>query len=139
MADDPREPYGRLVHDTRLAHEADQAAAEGRARFHLKYWEERTEAQHELDMRIGSAVAAQAVHDAGLETELVRAQILLIAANLAAIRRALTIAITVSEYEAEKKPYRDLLQAFSSGEEQGADPVQPVMPGQLPLPGTETP
>ena len=62
---DPREPLGRLVHETRLAHEADQAAAEGRHRFNLGSWEERTDAQHELDMRIASAVAAQAVHDAG--------------------------------------------------------------------------
>ncbi len=55
---DPREPLGRLVHDTRLACEADRAAAEGRQKFNLSPWEERDEHQRELDMRIGAAVAA---------------------------------------------------------------------------------
>lgn len=58
MATDPREPLGRLVHDTRLAREAEQAEAEGRQRFRLGEWEERTAGQRELDMRIGEAVAA---------------------------------------------------------------------------------
>lgn len=55
---DPREPLGRLVHDTRLACEADRAAAEGREKFKLGSWEDRDDAQRELDMRIGAAVAA---------------------------------------------------------------------------------
>jgi hypothetical protein len=55
---DPREPYGRLVHDTRLACEAERAATEGRQLFNLGAWEERDPAQRELDMRIGAAVAA---------------------------------------------------------------------------------
>jgi hypothetical protein len=61
-----REALGRLVHDTRLAHEAERAAAEGRQRFNLPPWEERTPEQRELDMRIGEAVAAQARTDARL-------------------------------------------------------------------------
>ena len=54
---DPREPLGRLVHDTRLACEADRAAAEGRERFNLSPWGERDDWQRELDMRIGEAIA----------------------------------------------------------------------------------
>jgi hypothetical protein len=52
------ETLGRLVHETRLACEADRAAAEGRERFRLSPWEERDGWQRELDMRIGEAVAA---------------------------------------------------------------------------------
>ena len=78
---DPREPYGRLVHDTRLACEADRAAAEGRQRFRLGEWEERDDGQRELDMRIGSAVAARAVTDAKLEAERMRAQLMAFAAE----------------------------------------------------------
>ena len=68
-AADPREPLGRLVHDIRLAHEADQAAAEGRARFRLASWEEGAPSQRELDMRIGSAVAAEALRQYEAERE----------------------------------------------------------------------
>lgn len=56
--DDPREPYGRLVHETRLAYEAERAPAEGRPLFRLGSWEERPGERQELDMRIGEAVAA---------------------------------------------------------------------------------
>jgi hypothetical protein len=73
---DPRETYGRVVHETRLACEADQAAAEGRHKFDLKAWEKRTDWQRELDMRIGPAVAARAVHDAGFDHGVLRAQVL---------------------------------------------------------------
>lgn len=55
---DSREPYGRIVHDIRLAAEAGRAAAEGRVRFDLGTWEYRSDHQRELDMRIGAAVAA---------------------------------------------------------------------------------
>jgi hypothetical protein len=55
---DPREPLGRLVHDTRLACEAERAALEGRQRFNLEPWERRSYEQQETDMRIGAAVAA---------------------------------------------------------------------------------
>jgi hypothetical protein len=53
-----REALGRLVHETRLACEAERSAAEGRVRFVLGSWEERSDHQRELDMRIGEAVAA---------------------------------------------------------------------------------
>lgn len=58
MPDDPREPYGRLVHDTRLAAEKDRAAAEGRQVFRLGTWGSRSGPQREADMRIGEAVSA---------------------------------------------------------------------------------
>ena len=56
--DGSRETLGRLVHDTRLTVEAERAKTEGRHRFLLGTWEERTPDQRELDMRIGDAVAA---------------------------------------------------------------------------------
>jgi hypothetical protein len=81
VADD-REPYGRLVHDTRLACEADRAAAEGRQRFDLPPWEERDDWQRELDMRIGSAVAARAVDDAGFDQSALAAEIIRLRSRL---------------------------------------------------------
>ena len=75
MADD-REPYGRLVHEQRLA-----VNAERRKPFGVVPWEERDDEQRELDMRIGAAVAVQAVADAGLETDRMRAQLLAFAAE----------------------------------------------------------
>ena len=56
MTDD-REPYGRLVHQTRLDREAERAAAEGRQRFNMPPWEGRTEDQRGLDNRIASVIA----------------------------------------------------------------------------------
>lgn len=82
---DPREPLGRLVHDIRLAAEADRAAAEGRQRFLLGEWEDRDDGQHELDMRIGTAVAAEARRD--VEAELIR---------LRKFRMAVTVCLPVA-------------------------------------------
>jgi hypothetical protein len=83
MSDD-RESLGRLVHETRLAHEAERAAAEGRATFLLGAWEDRTDHQRELDMRIADAVAVRAVADAGID----RAALEMCRAKLAAVERA---------------------------------------------------
>jgi hypothetical protein len=58
--------YGQIVHEQRLAAEAEAAAKEKRQRFNLGSWDERTPWQREVDERIGSAVAARAVHDAGV-------------------------------------------------------------------------
>jgi hypothetical protein len=93
---DEREPLGRLVHDTRLACEADRAAAEGRDRFNLPPWEERDDFQRELDMRIGSAVAVRAVADAKLRNDRRDAQLFAFGAHRAAIFDALKIAVTAS-------------------------------------------
>jgi len=53
-----RESLGRIVHEQRLACEAERAALEGRERFRLGPWERRTYEQQETDMRTGEAVAA---------------------------------------------------------------------------------
>lgn len=55
------EDLGRLVHSVRLASEAERAEEEGRQRFRLGEWEERTPWQRALDMRIGHAVANYAL------------------------------------------------------------------------------
>jgi hypothetical protein len=52
-----RESLGRIVHETRLACEAERAALEGRKRFNLEPWERRTYEQQETDMRMAEAVA----------------------------------------------------------------------------------
>ena len=52
-----REALGRLVHDTRLACEAERAKAEGRELFRLGTWGSRSDAQQALDIRIAEAVA----------------------------------------------------------------------------------
>jgi hypothetical protein len=75
VADD-REPLGRIVHEIRLAWNAELAHPRG-----VLPWEQRDEGQREMDMRIGSAVAAQAVADAGLEIDRMRAQLLAFAAG----------------------------------------------------------
>lgn len=115
--EDPREPLGRIVHEQRVALDAELAAAEGRERFRLGDWGDRTAQQRELDMRIGSAVAARAVADAKIRNENLEAQVFAIAAVAPVIRRALVIAITEAVYEAEKKPYRVVLQALGGEEE----------------------
>ena len=51
MTIDPREPLGRLVHEQRLAHNAELDRP-----FGLEPWEQRSPRQRELDMRIGAAV-----------------------------------------------------------------------------------
>jgi hypothetical protein len=60
MPDDPREPYGRLVNDTRRAFAAEQVEvdSEGRRRqFHVAEWDDRAPSQRELDCRISSVIA----------------------------------------------------------------------------------
>lgn len=61
---DSREPYGRIVHEQRLALNAELEHPRG-----LLPWPERDPIQRELDCRIGSAVAAEAVRDAKLAAE----------------------------------------------------------------------
>ena len=117
MTDD-REALGRRVHDTRLACEADRAATEGRQRFNLGAWEDRDDWQRELDMRIGSAVAAAAVADAGLENTRRDAQLFALGAHRAAIFDALKIAVASAGYESVKKPFRAALEALGGKEEE---------------------
>lgn len=122
---DPREPLGRLVHDQRLACEAEQAAAEGRHKFNLGEWEERSDAQRELDMRIASAVAARAVSDAGLENTRRDAQLLALSAHLPAVRRALAVAVSEAEYRAAARPYLAALEAFGGETRERSDEEEP--------------
>lgn len=106
---DPREPYGRTFHEQgRLTVNAEREKPFGVEPDFNK----RTDEQREIDMRGASAVAAQAVHDAGLENERMKAQLFAFGAHLPAIRRALTIAVADSQYEAEAKPYRAAIQAL---------------------------
>ena len=133
-----REPLGRIVHEQRLALNAELEHPRG-----LLPWEQRAPMQQELDMRIGSAVAAQAVRDAGLENERMRMQLFAIGTALPAARRALVIAITGAEYEADAKPFRRALEIFG-GEDGPAQPepalpvaADPVLPGEVPLPFPE--
>jgi hypothetical protein len=51
------EVLGPLVHLTRLKHDAQQAAKEGRERFRLGDWDQRPEHQQDLDIRIAEAIA----------------------------------------------------------------------------------
>jgi hypothetical protein len=60
---DPREPLGQVVHQVRRDFEAERSALKDRPGFLMLPWEERHPEQRELDMRIGSAVAARAVAD----------------------------------------------------------------------------
>ena len=53
VSGDPREPYGRIVHEQRRAWVAGQPG-----KFYAVVWEDRDEGQWELDRRIGEAVAA---------------------------------------------------------------------------------
>ena len=122
---DPARAPGPCRPWERVALEAEIAAREGRHRFNLGDWDDRTADQRELDMRISSAVAAQAVHDAGLEAERMKAQLFAFGAHLPAIRRALTIAVADSQYEAEAKPYRAAIQALGiqdRSDEKGSQP-----------------
>ena len=51
------EVLGPLVHLTRLKHDAQQAAKEGRERFRLGDWDQRPEHQQDLDIAIAGAIA----------------------------------------------------------------------------------
>jgi hypothetical protein len=117
MADDPKS-YGPIVHAQRLAHEADQAALEGRQRFALGTWEERTPAQREMDERIGAAVAVRATRDARLELDELRAEVMRYRAALPACLGALRARLAVSPHGSDAKPYREALMALRGSEDQ---------------------
>lgn len=73
---DPRESLGRIVHETRRDFEAERSELKDRPGFILQPWEERHPEQQELDMRIGSAVAARAVADAKGSAGMARQRVL---------------------------------------------------------------
>jgi hypothetical protein len=112
MSDD-REPLGRVVNEIRGAF-----AAEVRPHYVPATWEQRTPEQRELDMRIGSAVAAQAVHDAGVDLDVMRMRLTVLAAHFPVLRRALVIAVEDSETEREAREYRAALEALGGDEKE---------------------
>jgi hypothetical protein len=109
---DDRETLGRIVHEQRLAFNAELAHPRG-----VLPWEQRDPGQQEMDMRIGSAVAARAVADAKLEAAAIRKQLVAFSIHMPALRRALAVAITESDYEAEAGPYRAALRVLGGEEE----------------------
>jgi hypothetical protein len=120
MCADPKS-YGPIVHEQRLAHEAEQAALEGRQRFSLGSWEGRTQAQRDLDERIGAAVAAQAIADAKLRNERLEAQLFALGAYRAVILRALRMAASDdlhAERMADLGRDRAALTALGGGDDQ---------------------
>ncbi len=117
MSDDP-DALARLVHEQRLAHEADRAATEGRVMFDLKPWEERAEHQRELDRRIAFAVAARAVADAGLENTRKDAQLFALTSVMPAVLDALRAAAADAKYEAQAKRFTAALEVLGGGEGQ---------------------
>jgi hypothetical protein len=118
MADDPREPYGRIFHEQGRF----PVNAEREKPFGVGKWEDRTDEQREIDMRGASAVAAQAVADAGLGNERMKAQLFALTAHRPAIFDALNIILRMPElYESQKKRYRAALKALGGVEEDGSD------------------
>lgn len=113
MADD-REPLGRIVRETWVAWAREQPNPK---RDWLTGWDELDDGQREVDMRIGSAVAAQAVVDAGLRNDRRDAQLFALRAHLPAVLDALAAMVRDFEYESMRKPFRAALEALGGGEE----------------------
>lgn len=80
MADD-RESLGRIAHVTYRDWLAEQVQRVHGDAVQLGPWEDLTGGMREAYMRIGSAVAARAVADAGLEADRMRAQLMAFAAE----------------------------------------------------------
>lgn len=115
---DDREPMGRIAHATYrdwLAEQVERVYGDAKQ---LSAWEDLTEGMREAYMRIGSAVAAQAVHDAKLENTRRDAQLLAFGNAIPVILDALRIAAVHAGYQYERKHYRDLEEALGGGEAQ---------------------
>ena len=111
MADD-REPYGRIVHEQRLAYRAE------RERRIPSPWEKRDPRLRELDMRIGSAVASRAVADSKLGADRMRVRLFALGAHMPAILDALRLAAADAEYGVRAKRYTAALEALEGGKEE---------------------
>ena len=114
MADD-REPYGRIVHEQRLAYRAE------RERRVPSAWEGRDSRLRELDMRIGFAVAVQAVHDAGLVNTRRDAQLFALQCHLPAVLDALREAVADTELGCRAKRFTAALEALGGSEGETSD------------------
>ena len=113
---DDREPYGRLFHERgRLTVNAELPERQRRG---IGPWEERDPMQCEIDMRGASAVAVQAVHDAGLENTRRAAQLFALGVHLPAVLDALRIAAADMEYGARAKRFTAALKALGGPEGQ---------------------
>jgi hypothetical protein len=129
MTDD-REPLGRLFHERgRLTVNAELPERQRRG---IGPWEERDPMQQEIDMRGASAVAARAVHDAGLENTRRAAQLFALAVHLPAILDALRIAVASGGYEYDRKRYEAALVALGGGEGQERSDEKEAGHGHLP-------
>jgi hypothetical protein len=117
MADDPREPLGRIFHESgRLTVNAEREKP-----FAIGAWEDRTNEMREIDMRGASAVAVRAVADAGLRSERLELEAATLRAHLPAILGALRARLAVSPHGSDAKPYRDALAALRGTDEKGPD------------------
>ena len=108
---DDREPYGRIVHEIRLAWNTELPHPRG-----VEPWEKREAGQQEMDMRIGAAVAVQAVADAKLAGERDRMRLAVLAAHLPAILDALRVAMADTSYGSRAKRFRVALEALEAQE-----------------------
>lgn len=112
-AADPREQLGRVFHEQgRLTVNAERERPS-----QVEPWEGRTPEQREIDMRGASAVAAQAVRDAGLASDRRDAQLFALRSHLPAILDALTFAVANTDTKARARRYEAALEALGGGEE----------------------
>ena len=113
------EALGRIVRETWVNWAKEQPDAGGHPSW-LVPWDELPERDREVDRRIGSAVAAMAVHDADLEALELRKRLVLVGAHLPAILDALTARIADERWESQKARFRDAkaaLETLRSGTE----------------------
>ena len=113
MAEDPREPLGRIAWETFVAWACEQPGMTVRR----DRWEDLSDEEREMSMRIGSAVAAQAVADAGLEAAELRKRLMGWEAAGPAILEALSIAVATVEYDHLKGRYKRTWAAVNALEE----------------------
>jgi hypothetical protein len=114
---DNREALGRIVRETWVAWAREQLDPKSNW---LTGWDELDSGQREVDMRIGAAVAVQAVHDAGLELDELRAEVMKYRAHLPVILGLLRARLVSSPHGSDAKPYRDALVALRGTDEKGA-------------------
>ena len=118
---DPREPLGRLVHDTWVAWAMEQPGAKP---SWLVTWDQLPEddPQREVDMRIGAAVAVQAVADAKVEVDKMRATVMAAHSELARLRdrcdeRDRLISALIAEHPVELGRFSRMLSDAALGQE----------------------
>jgi hypothetical protein len=122
MSDD-REPLGRAAYEAEGTWWREHSTDLNWCRA---AWEDLSDDQRELYMRIGSAVAVRAVHDTGLELDGLRAEVMRYRAALPACLGALRARLAVSPHGSDAKPYREALMALrGSGDQERTDEKGP--------------